>query len=333
MQRVNLPDDKPGAGAQRGRPHGGVRQDGCAACGQLVQRLQSSGTEFDLYMVGSRQDDTHPRLGQARERRSGARAQRHHHAQPRRRPLAVAGPARRLARRRARGERPMAAPAVVATSALRALVLAAGLYACAAHAQEVPPPAYQLAAQRARHPLDGALRRGLAGERHPAQRAHRPVAVVAQRRRPVAPLRHARRRLRRPAAGDARHAAHAHRRGPGPDQPRLPPSTALPARATCWTRTQPGHRRRDPEGQQHTPARTGCWRSAATTVPAAENPPPAIGAACRATLPACRASPNRRGLAARQETSHDEIPSAHLRSRACSCCWQACRWPRVPASR
>ena len=25
--------------------------------GQLVQRLQSSGAEFDLYMVGSRQDD------------------------------------------------------------------------------------------------------------------------------------------------------------------------------------------------------------------------------------------------------------------------------------
>ena len=41
----------------RQRPHGGVRQDGCAACGQLVQRLQSSGAEFDLYMVGSRQDD------------------------------------------------------------------------------------------------------------------------------------------------------------------------------------------------------------------------------------------------------------------------------------
>ena len=46
----------------------------------------------------------------------------------------------------------MAAPAVAATPAsrfLRALVLAAGLYACAAQAQEVPPPAYQLAAQRA----------------------------------------------------------------------------------------------------------------------------------------------------------------------------------------
>jgi hypothetical protein len=46
----------------------------------------------------------------------------------------------------------MAAPALVATSVsqcLRTLALAAGLCACAAHAQEVPPPAYQLAAQRA----------------------------------------------------------------------------------------------------------------------------------------------------------------------------------------
>ena len=48
----------------------------------------------------------------------------------------------------------MAAPAVVATSVsqfLRALTLAAGLGACVAQAQaqEVPPPAYQLAAQRA----------------------------------------------------------------------------------------------------------------------------------------------------------------------------------------
>ncbi|HFH3629321.1 TPA: transglycosylase SLT domain-containing protein [Pseudomonas aeruginosa] len=46
----------------------------------------------------------------------------------------------------------MAAPAIVATSVsqcLRALVIAAGLCACAAHAQELPPPAYQLAAQRA----------------------------------------------------------------------------------------------------------------------------------------------------------------------------------------
>ncbi|MBN9426181.1 MAG: transglycosylase SLT domain-containing protein [Burkholderiales bacterium] len=46
----------------------------------------------------------------------------------------------------------MAAPAVATMLALRrllALLLAAGLYASAALAQEVPPPAYQLAAQRA----------------------------------------------------------------------------------------------------------------------------------------------------------------------------------------
>ncbi len=59
MQRVNLPDDKPGAGTSSSPLRGSGRmavfvKDGCAACGQLVQRLQSSGAEFDLYMVGSR---------------------------------------------------------------------------------------------------------------------------------------------------------------------------------------------------------------------------------------------------------------------------------------
>lgn len=46
----------------------------------------------------------------------------------------------------------MAASAVAAMPVLphlRAVVLAAGLYACAAQAQEMPPPAYQLAAQSA----------------------------------------------------------------------------------------------------------------------------------------------------------------------------------------
>ncbi|URW83088.1 TIGR03759 family integrating conjugative element protein [Alcaligenes sp. DN25] len=58
MQRVNMPDDKPSAGAVRGSGRMAVFvKDGCAACGLLAQRLQSSGTEFDLYMVGSRQDD------------------------------------------------------------------------------------------------------------------------------------------------------------------------------------------------------------------------------------------------------------------------------------
>ncbi|HBO9203569.1 TPA: TIGR03759 family integrating conjugative element protein [Pseudomonas aeruginosa] len=62
MQRVNLPDDKQGAATNTSPLHSSGRtavfvKDGCVACGQLVQRLQSSGAEFDLYMVGSRQDD------------------------------------------------------------------------------------------------------------------------------------------------------------------------------------------------------------------------------------------------------------------------------------
>lgn len=32
-------------------------RDGCPECGAVVQRLQSAGTGFDLYMVGTRQDD------------------------------------------------------------------------------------------------------------------------------------------------------------------------------------------------------------------------------------------------------------------------------------
>ena len=43
----------------------------------------------------------------------------------------------------------MAAAAVTAARSLRALALAAGLLAAVADAQEIPPPAYQLAAQRA----------------------------------------------------------------------------------------------------------------------------------------------------------------------------------------
>lgn len=58
MQRVNLPDDKPSAAAVRGSGRTAVFvKDGCAVCGQLVQRLQTSGANFDLYMVGSRQND------------------------------------------------------------------------------------------------------------------------------------------------------------------------------------------------------------------------------------------------------------------------------------
>src|SRR3546814_19301349 len=75
MQRVNLPDDKPGAVRSSGRMAVFVR-DGCVACGQLVQRLQSSGTEFDLYMVGSRQDDARIRAWAKRAQIDPARVRR-----------------------------------------------------------------------------------------------------------------------------------------------------------------------------------------------------------------------------------------------------------------
>ncbi len=58
MQRVNIPDAMPATASVRGNGRTAVFvKDGCLACGQLVQRLQASGAEFDLYMVGSRQDD------------------------------------------------------------------------------------------------------------------------------------------------------------------------------------------------------------------------------------------------------------------------------------
>ncbi|VFR23808.1 probable exported protein STY4558 [plant metagenome] len=57
MQRVSLPDATPGGTvAGSGRTAVFVR-DGCVACAQAVQRLQTAGTEFDLYFVGSRQND------------------------------------------------------------------------------------------------------------------------------------------------------------------------------------------------------------------------------------------------------------------------------------
>lgn len=57
VQRVNLPEATPGTALPSGGRTAVFVKDGCATCGQLVQRLQASGAEFDLYMVGSRQDD------------------------------------------------------------------------------------------------------------------------------------------------------------------------------------------------------------------------------------------------------------------------------------
>ncbi|VFR69845.1 probable exported protein STY4558 [plant metagenome] len=57
-QRVNLPDATPGGFTATGSGRTAVFvKESCAPCGQLVRRLQASGAEFDVYMVGSRQDD------------------------------------------------------------------------------------------------------------------------------------------------------------------------------------------------------------------------------------------------------------------------------------
>lgn len=59
MQRVNLPGAGTASSAASSDAHrmAVFVKDECAPCSQLVQQLQASGTEFDLYMVGSRQDD------------------------------------------------------------------------------------------------------------------------------------------------------------------------------------------------------------------------------------------------------------------------------------
>lgn len=58
QQRVNMPDAKPTAAgnAGSGRLAVFVKAD-CPPCRQRVQELQAGGTSFDLYFVGSRQDD------------------------------------------------------------------------------------------------------------------------------------------------------------------------------------------------------------------------------------------------------------------------------------
>ncbi len=60
--RVNLPGAGPksmgAASALRGSGRLAVFvKDGCVTCATIVQQLQTAGTEFDLYMVGSRRDD------------------------------------------------------------------------------------------------------------------------------------------------------------------------------------------------------------------------------------------------------------------------------------
>lgn len=58
LQRVNLPGaQEPGVGNQgSGRLAVFVKAD-CAPCEQRVHEMQDAGTAFDVYMVGTRQDD------------------------------------------------------------------------------------------------------------------------------------------------------------------------------------------------------------------------------------------------------------------------------------
>lgn len=60
MRRVTLPGASPAAAP--GVPQGSGRtavfvKEACTACDQAVRQLQASGTEFDIYVVGSRADD------------------------------------------------------------------------------------------------------------------------------------------------------------------------------------------------------------------------------------------------------------------------------------
>ena len=62
MQVVNLPDTA-GPGAPTGEPRrlAVFVKDNCPACVARVQQLQAAGDAFDLYLVGSRQDDARVR--------------------------------------------------------------------------------------------------------------------------------------------------------------------------------------------------------------------------------------------------------------------------------
>lgn len=64
MPRVILPDAGPAFSPVAPTASGRLAvfvTDACPACNQAVQRLQATGMEFDVYVVGSRVDDAHIR--------------------------------------------------------------------------------------------------------------------------------------------------------------------------------------------------------------------------------------------------------------------------------
>lgn len=63
MLRVNLPgaNQKPGTASGRDERLAVFIKDNCPPCDEQVRQLQTTGTVFDLYMVGSRQSDNNIR--------------------------------------------------------------------------------------------------------------------------------------------------------------------------------------------------------------------------------------------------------------------------------
>ena len=307
--RVSLPGAKAqGAGnTGSGRLAVFVKAD-CAPCAARVQQLQAAGTAFDLYMVGSRQDDarirqwaprrasTRPGCAPAPSRSTTMRA------------LAVARPARRSAGRGARGERPMAAaigtpgrerrPSRVAIRcASAALLLATGGWALAALARAAA--GLSTGGASCRRAGGGAVRGGLAESG--AMLRGRLIPWPWTLNVAGSPQRYATR-----AEACAGCTVRSPTRRPIASTPASARSISATTRiatrspASCWTRTATSPSLRKSCANSTRRARTGCLPSAATTGPPAGT---------RGALPAqCASAPDPR---ARPRRSRSNPPGHH----------------------
>jgi hypothetical protein len=294
------------------RPTARRARSACSSCRRLGHEPSTS-----TWSAAAR--TTRASASGPRRHRPGAGARPHHHAQPRRRPLAVARPARRSARRGARGERPMAAPAVAAIPRrIRCAGAAARRRLGAALAQEVPPPAYQLAAQRAGIPSTVLYAVALQESGIRLQRAPDPLAVDAQRRRPA---RSAIATRAEACAGCSRRSRpRRHRIDAGLGQVNLGyHAHRYTSPATCWTRTATSPSPRRSCGAAH-PGRG---------LAAGHRPlPPARRRRARRPLPAqCASAParvqgrgNRRGPRRSRPSRHEPHPPISHHAWACWCC-------------
>ena len=253
----------------------------CPPCEQRARQLQAAGTAFDLYMVGSRQDDTRIRQWATQagiDPGACAHARSRSITTPgagcRSACLAICPPW--CARSTANGSG--------SSAPCRRCRTGLGLCACAsfALAQEVPPPAYQLAAQQAGVPSpvlyavalqeSGARLRGRLipgrgrstspGGPNATPRAPMPAQASAGRspgRRPTAST---------PASARSTSAT-------------TRSATTTPATCSIRTATSPSPRKSCRSSTRR--ARIGWSPSAATTVLRVARPPPATAAASTST--------------------------------------------------